>query len=109
MSSTRSDHAHSSGADRSIIVNAVPQQLPPSTVSYTLTGFYSTDWWEVGVLPSNLLSCQFNPNNAFVDNIFIGIGLGLHISPGRNLRPRRRPKNTVADCVLSSITWSATY
>ena len=108
MSSTRSDHAHSSGADRSIIVNAVPQQLPPSTVSYTLTGFYSTDWWEVGVLPSNY-TCQFDPNNAFVDDIFVGSATDSASVPAGTYDLDIICQNTVADCVLSSITWSATY
>jgi hypothetical protein len=93
-----------------IIVNVNPETIPvPSTVSYNLVDQYGDDNYEVGVVPSNY-SCQFSTYQSYVDDTFTG---------SFNAPPAAVPagtfdldvicQNALADCLLTSITWEATY
>jgi hypothetical protein len=93
-----------------IIVNADPQQLPVSTVSYSLAdggGSYA-DAYEVGVVPSSY-TCQFPPADAFVDDVFVGSASDSADVPAGVYDLDVICQNDSADCLIDSITWSATY
>ena len=93
-----------------IIVNDAPQTLPPSTVSYTLTdaGGSYLDAYEVGVVPSSY-TCQFPTADAFIDDVFTGSANDFGSVPAGTYDLDIICQNGSADCLLGSVTWSATY
>jgi hypothetical protein len=91
-----------------IIVNAAPQSMPASTVAYTLTDGYGDDAYEVGVVPSTY-TCQFNPNIAFVDDIFVGSASDAAGVPAGTYDLDVICQNAAADCLITDITWTTTY
>jgi hypothetical protein len=91
-----------------VIVNAAPQTLPASTVSYSLGDFDGTDTYEVGVVPSSY-TCQFPPADAFVDDIFTGSATDSAAVPAGYYDLDVICQNVAADCLIDTITWSATY
>ena len=91
-----------------VIVNAAPQTLPASTVSYTLADFDGTDSYEVGVVPSNY-TCQFPTADAFVDDLFTGSATDSAAIPAGVYDLDVICQNGSADCLIDTITWSATY
>ncbi|HLW79888.1 MAG TPA: hypothetical protein VKU44_09855 [Terriglobia bacterium] len=93
-----------------IIVNAAPQSLPPSTVAYSLDdggGTYA-DSYEVGVVPSSY-TCQFPTADAFIDDVFIGSASDVGSVPSGIYDLDIICQNASADCLINSVTWSATY
>jgi hypothetical protein len=91
-----------------VIVNAQPQTLPASTVSYTLVDSDGTDTVEVGVVPSTY-TCQFDPNQAYVDDIFTGSATDSSQVPAGTYDLDIICQNALGDCLINSATWSATY
>jgi len=90
------------------IVNAQPQTLPLSTVSYSVVDEYNDDNLEVGVVPSTD-TCQFNPNQAFIDDIVVGSATDSGQAPAGTYDLDIICQNLASDCLVSSATWSATY
>jgi hypothetical protein len=91
-----------------VIVNAAPQSLPASTVSYSLADFDGTDSYEVGVVPSNY-TCQFPTADAFVDDVFTGSATDSAAIPAGIYDLDVICQNVSGDCLIDTITWSATY
>jgi hypothetical protein len=93
-----------------IIVNAAPQSLPFSTVSYSLIDAGGTylDAYEVGVVPSSD-TCQFSTTDAFIDDIFTGSASDSGTVVAGTYDLDIICQNGSADCQLGSVTWSATY
>jgi hypothetical protein len=91
-----------------IIVNANPETIPASTVSYTLVDGYGDDNFEVGVVPSSY-TCQFNQYLSYVDDIFVGSASDSADVPAGTYDLDVICQNAAADCLISSITWDATY
>jgi hypothetical protein len=91
-----------------IIVNAAPQSMPQATVSYTLTDGYSDDAFEVGVVPSTY-DCQFDPNIAFVDDIFVGSANDSAAVPAGTYDLDVICQNATVDCLIADISWTTTY
>ena len=93
-----------------IIVNAAPQSLPPSTVAYSLAdagGTYA-DAYEVGVVPSSY-TCQFPTADAFIDDVFTGSASDVGTVPAGIYDLDIICQNGSADCLIDSVSWSATY
>ncbi|HLK90849.1 MAG TPA: hypothetical protein VKZ18_13205 [Polyangia bacterium] len=95
-------------AGQCYIVNAVPQSLPPSTVSFTLVDAYGTDLYEVGVVPSSN-TCYFDQTIAVIDDAVPGSGSDSAAVPAGTYDLDVICQNSVSDCLLDSITWEATY
>jgi hypothetical protein len=91
-----------------VIVNAAPQTLPASTVSYTLTDGYTDDSFEVGVVPSTY-TCQFDQYQSFVDDHFAGSATDAAAVPPGTYDLDVICQNAVLPCLIADISWSATY
>ena len=90
-----------------IIVNAAPQSLPASTVSYSLTDLYA-DNLEVGVVPSSY-TCQFSTYSTFIDDTFSGSASDSGGVPAGTYDLDVICENLISDCLIDTVTWSATY
>ncbi|HTB60709.1 MAG TPA: hypothetical protein VLC06_22720 [Polyangia bacterium] len=91
------------------IVNTQPQMIPASTVSYNLVDAYGTDSLEVGIVPSSD-TCQFAQYQTFVDDTFTGSAAPPSAEvPAGTYDLDIICQNLAADCLISSVTWSATY
>jgi hypothetical protein len=93
-----------------VIVNAAPQSLPASTVSYSLGdgGGSYPDTYEVGIVPSSY-TCQFPTADAFIDDVFTGSASDSGSVPAGIYDLDIICQNGSADCLVDSVTWSATY
>lgn len=93
-----------------VIVNALPQSLPASTVAYSLADGGGTypDSYEVGVVPSSY-TCQFPTIDAFIDDGFTGSASDVGTVPAGTYDLDIICQNGSADCLVDSVTWSATY
>ena len=93
-----------------IIVNSAPQSLPASTVFYSLTdgGGAYPGTYEVGVVPSTD-TCPFPTADAFVDDGFTGSASDVGTVPAGIYDLDIICQNGSADCLIDSVTWSATY
>ena len=91
------------------IVNAQPQTIPASSVSYNVVDAYGTDNLEVGILLSSD-GCQFTQYQSFVDDTFTGSAAPPSAEvPAETYDLDIICQNLAADCLISSVTWSATY
>ncbi len=92
-----------------IIVNADPETIPASTITYTLVDGYGDDNYEVGVVPSSY-TCQFSTYQSFVDDTFTGsVSAPGAAVPAGTYDLDVICLNAAADCLVTSITWEATY
>ncbi len=92
-----------------IIVNTYPENIPASSVSYDLVDQYGDDNYEVGVVPSSY-TCQFPPSQAFVDDTFVGSFNAPAASvPAGTYDLDIICQNALQDCLVTSISWEATY
>lgn len=89
-----------------VIVNASPEEIPASaTVTYSLSDRYGDDAMEVAVVPSSD-TCQFT---GFVDDYITGSASDSGDVPAGTYDLDVICQNVVQDCVVDSVTWSATY
>jgi hypothetical protein len=89
------------------IVNNAPETLPASTMSFSVTDGYN-DSLSVFVIPSSY-ACQLNPSASFIANFFTGSGANSGPVPAGTYDLDIICGNTTTDCLLSSVTWEATY
>ncbi|HVV49682.1 MAG TPA: hypothetical protein VHO06_08485 [Polyangia bacterium] len=92
-----------------VIVNGTPEQIPTAaTISYTLTDHYDDDNMEVGVVPSSY-TCQFSTYSTFIDDTISASATDSGNVPAGVYDLDIICENLVQDCLIDSVTWSATY
>jgi hypothetical protein len=94
-----------------VIVNSAPQQLPASTVAYSITpaaGY--ADTYEIGLVVSSY-NCQFPPSDSYIDDVVTtgGTVSDSGVVPGGIYDLDIICQNAASDCVIQDISWSATY
>lgn len=90
-----------------VVVNSAPQALPASTMSFTVTDA-GDDSLAVFVIPSGY-GCQLDPSAAFIQNFFTGSGANSGPVPAGTYDLDIDCSNTAGDCLISNVTWEATY
>jgi hypothetical protein len=88
------------------IVNASPVQIPTTAnVAYAITDHYDDDLLEVAVVPSSD-TCDFT---GFVDDSITGSATDSGTVPAGTYDLDVICQNSVQDCFIDDVTWSATY
>jgi hypothetical protein len=97
-----------------VTINAVPQTLPPSVVSFELIdgGGSNANGYRVAAVPSNY-TCGADPLEEplppYISDRFTGSASDSAQFPAGDYNLDVICENPVNDCLIASITWSATY
>jgi hypothetical protein len=101
-------------AQHCVTINAAPQTLPASFVSFELMdgGGTYVDGYRVAIVPSSY-TCGADPLEEslppYIDEAFTGSFNDSAQLPADDYSLDVICENTTADCLIASITWSAMY
>lgn len=89
-----------------VIVNASPESIPTTaTISYEVVDHFNDDALEVAVVPSSD-TCQYA---GYIDDAVTGSATDSGTVPAGTYDLDIICQNAVQDCLVDSVSWSATY